>query len=126
MTAHPTSPTSPPQPAGQSLAGAPCSLFHVTTGRKAKLYRQTGRINAPVRGFDTLMAAMAWAMKTGRKVIMRVEPVTTPQLLPDHHNEYGRAWWTDSVPIDRVKCAYSAEGAWTCPDTANAPAEGPR
>lgn len=98
---------------------APCSLFHVTTGRKAKLYRQTGRINAPVRGFDTLMGAMAWAMKTGRKVIMRVEPVVTPQLLPDHHNAYGKAWWTDSVPIERVNCAYSAEGAWTHPNTAN-------
>jgi len=101
-----------------SFSAAPCSLFHATTGRKAKLYRQTGRINAPVRGFDTLMAAMAWAMKTGRKVILRVEPVTAPQMLPDHHNEYGRAWWTDSVPMSRVKCAYSAEGAWQPPDTA--------
>jgi hypothetical protein len=107
------------EPAWQGLASPPCSLFHVTTGRKAKLYRQTGRINAPVRGFDTLMAAMAWAMKTGRKVIMRVEPVTPPQMLPDHHNDYGHAWWTDSIPIERVKCAYSAEGAWTHPDTAN-------
>ena len=54
----------------------PCSLFHVTTGKKVKAYRQTGRINAPVRGFDTLPSAMAWAMRVGRKVIMRVECVT--------------------------------------------------
>ena len=113
MTAPQKTIESPDGLAGQSLGAAPCSLFHVTTGRKAKLYRQTGRINAPVRGFDTLMAAMAWGMKTVRKVILRVEPVATPQMLPDHHNEYGRAWWTESVPIERVKCAYSAEGAWT-------------
>ena len=98
-------------------AGGVFALFHVTTGRTAKQYRQTGRINAPVRGFDTLMAAMAWAMKTGRKVIMRIEPVTEPRMLPDHHNAYGKAWWTDAVPIERVKCAYSAEGAWTQPDS---------
>ena len=111
-------------PAG-SLAldprSAPFFLFHVTTGKKAKLYRQTGQINAPVRGFDTLQAAMAWAMKVGRKVILRVEPVTTPQMLPDHHNDYGRAWWTDSVPMSRVKCAYSAEGAWSGPNVKDEP-----
>jgi hypothetical protein len=88
----------------------------VTTGRKAKLYRKTGQINAPVRGFDNLMAAMAWAMKTGRKVIMRVEPITRPQMLPDHQNAYGQAWWTDSIPVSRVKCEYSAEGAWPYPE----------
>lgn len=117
-TRHET-PESTQRAAGCELGASPCSLFHVTTGRKAKLYRQTGRINAPVRGFDTLMAAMAWAMKTGRKVIMQVEPVSTPQMLPDHHNEYGLAWWTDSVPMERVKCAYSAEGAWPHHDSAN-------
>ena len=100
-----------------ALAVPPCSLFHVTTGRKAKLYRQTGQINAPVRGFDTLQGAMAWAMKVGRKVILRVDPVTPPQKLPDHHNAFGSAWWTDSVPMTRVKCAYSAEGAWPSPDS---------
>jgi len=97
----------------------PCSLFHVTTGKKVKAYRQAGRINAPVRGFDTLQGAMAWAMKVGRKVIVRVECATPAQMLPDHHNKWGKAWWTGDVPVDRMKCAYSAEGAWPCPDTAN-------
>lgn len=94
----------------------PKSLYHVTTGRKAKLYRQTGQIHGPVRGFDTLLAAMAWAMKTGRKVILFVECPTPPQMLPDHHNDYGRAWWTDSVPMSSVRCEYSAEGAWPKPE----------
>lgn len=106
---------------GSESLRPPSLLFHVTTGRKVKAYRMTGMIHAPVRGFDTLMAAMAWAMKTGRKVIMRVECVTPAQLLPDHHNEWGKAWWTGDVPVDRMRCAYSAEGAWPCcSDTANA------
>ena len=94
----------------------PTKLFHVTTGRKAKQYRQTGRINGPVRGFDTITGAMAWAMRTGRKVIMEVRPVSPPSKLPDHHNAFGDAWWTESVPMERVTCAYSAEGAWEKPD----------
>ena len=36
-------------------------LYHATTEKKAKLYRHTGAILAPVRGFTTLQAAMAWA-----------------------------------------------------------------
>ena len=95
---------------------SPSKLFHVTTGRKAKRYRQTGHIIGPVRGFDTITGAMAWAMRTGRKVIMEVWPVSPPSRLPDHHNEFGDAWWTESVPMERVKCAYSAEGAWEKPE----------
>lgn len=34
-------------------------LYHATTPKKARLYRQTGAILAPVRGFTTLQAAMA-------------------------------------------------------------------
>lgn len=41
------------------------TLYHITTERKAKLYRQTGRIIAPVRGFTTMMGAMAWGLKIG-------------------------------------------------------------
>lgn len=77
---------------------------------------------------------MAWAMKVGRKVILRVDPVTRPHMLPDHHNDYGKAWWTGDVPIDRVKCAYSTEGAWPHPSdmldeiqfTQNTPAQPPQ
>lgn len=94
----------------------PRALYHVTTGKKAKSYRQSGRIKGPVRGFDTLQGAMAWAIKVGRKVIFRVDCVTNPQMLPDHHNEWGNAWWTGDVPVDRLKCVYVTEGSWPRPD----------
>lgn len=38
-----------PKRSAVSEYAVPCSLFHVTTGKKVKAYRQTGRINAPVR-----------------------------------------------------------------------------
>jgi hypothetical protein len=44
-------------------------LYHATTPKKAKLYSQTGHIIKPVRGFTTLQAAMAWAMKVSRTVL---------------------------------------------------------
>jgi len=80
------------------------TLYHVTTSKKAKQYRHTGYILKPVRGFDTLQAAMGWAIKTGRNVIYAVsgEPAYK---LPDHHNQYGCAWWIDeNVPMERAKC----------------------
>ena len=69
-------------------------LYHVTTPKKAKLYRASGYIKAPVRGFENLMAAMAWAIKVGRTVIYRIESEKVHKL-PDHHNRYGQAWWAD-------------------------------
>lgn len=91
---------------------APMVLYHVTTGKKAKLYRSGLQIASPVRGFDSLIGAMAWAIKTGRKVIYEIRPLVQPQLLPDHHNEFGNAWWTEGVPVERIKCVFSGEEAW--------------
>lgn len=34
-------------------------LYHATTQKKAKQYRQSGAIHAPVRGFTTMQAARA-------------------------------------------------------------------
>ena len=80
------------------------TLFHVTKPKKAKLYRQTGHIKKPVRGFTTLMAAMAWAIKTGRTVIYSVQGDPAFKL-PDHHNQFGEAWWLDeNVPVEKIKC----------------------
>ena len=83
-------------------------LFHATTQKKAKQYRQTGAIKAPVRGFTTMTGAMAWAMKVGRTVIIEFEAVNAHKL-PDHHNEFGDAWWNDG-DITEWRCAFSANG----------------
>jgi hypothetical protein len=45
-------------------------------------------------------------------VIFKVDPVSMPVLLPDHHNEFGKAYWTEAVPVDRIKCVLSVEGSW--------------
>ena len=84
-------------------------LYHVTTQKKAKLYRETGHIRKPVRGFTTLQGAMAWAMKVGRTVIYEVEGEKAYKL-PDHHNAFGEAWWIDNdVTVENIKCVFSAE-----------------
>lgn len=83
-------------------------LYHATTQKQAKKYRENGVIIKPVRGFDTLKAAMFWAMKTGRKVIYEIETNTTYKL-PDHHNQFGKAYWSDeNVPVSKIKCVVSA------------------
>jgi len=83
-------------------------LYHSTTQKKAKLYRENGCIKSPVRGFTTLQAAMAWSMKVGRDVIFEFE-TTKSYKLPDHHNQFGEAWWNDG-DITEYKCAFSAHG----------------
>jgi len=83
-------------------------LYHATTQKKAKLYRISGKIKSPVRGFTTLMGAMAWSMKTGRTVILSFTP-DQPHKMPDHHNKFGEAWWNDGDVLD-WKCEFSAIG----------------
>lgn len=88
----------------------PAALFHATTPAKARKYRNSGRILRPVRGFDTLLAAMAWALKTGRTVIYEVPaPESYTHKLPDHHNQFGSAWWIDA-DCPNFSLAYSAGG----------------
>lgn len=84
------------------------SIYHVTTPKKAKLYRKTGYIKKPVRGFDTLEAAMAWAIKTKRSVIYKVMPKSNPLLLPDHHNKLGKAYWINE-DVKNFKCVLSGD-----------------
>lgn len=84
-------------------------IYHCTTNKKAKQYHQSGCIHKPVRGFTNLQGAMAWAIKTGRKVIYEVEGEPAYKL-PDHHNKFAEAWWIDeNVPIDKIKCVFSAD-----------------
>lgn len=83
-------------------------LYHSTTEKKAKKYRETGHICKPVRGFTTLQAAMAWSMKVGRTVIYEVQGERAYKL-PDHHNRFGDAWWIDeNVKVENIKCVFSA------------------
>lgn len=83
-------------------------LYHCTTQKKAKRYQQIGYIQSPVRGFTTLKAAMYWCMKVGRKIIYEIE-AENPYKLPDHHNQFGEAWWNDgNINIDKIKCVVSA------------------
>lgn len=89
------------------LPGGNMKLYHTTTGKKAKAYRFTGYIKKPVRGFTTLQAAMAWAIKANRKIIYEVESERVHKL-PDHHNKFGEAWWCDE-DIYKFKCVFSAE-----------------
>ena len=82
-------------------------LFHACTERQARLYRTEGRIRAPVRGFTTLEAALAWACKVGRRVIYEIHGDPAHKL-PDHHNRFGEAWWIDA-DVTSFDCAFSAE-----------------
>ena len=86
-------------------------LYHVTTQKLARKYRQAGHVTGPVRGFTTLTAAMYWAMKVGRVVIYEIkfDDESACHKLPDHHNKFGDAWWIDSqVSIDCLTCSVSA------------------
>lgn len=82
-------------------------LFHVTTLKKYKRYKDSGCIKNPVRGFTTLTGAMFWAMKTGRHLICEIsgEPAYK---LPDHHNDFGDAWWIDA-DVKQFKCIINAK-----------------
>ena len=82
-------------------------LYHATTGKKAKKYRESGKINSPVRGFTTLQAAMAWSMKVNRTIIYEIN-ADNAYKLPDHHNKFGEAWWNDGNIVE-FKCVFSAE-----------------
>jgi len=83
-------------------------LYHATTQKKVKQYHQIGRIVSPVRGFTTIQAAMAWSMKVGRVVILEID-ADNPHKLPDHHNQFGEAWWNDG-DVNEWRCVFSAVG----------------
>lgn len=66
--------------------------YHVTTPAKLARYRATGGILPPVRFWRSAKTAWAWAKRTGRGIVLRVE-VGEAHPLPDHHPR-GMAWWT--------------------------------
>lgn len=90
-------------------------LYHATTQRKAKKYKETGAIKKPVRGFTTLQAAMLWSLSIEgkRTVFLEIncnDEITDDKIhkLPDHHNQFGEAWWIDEdVKCGNYKCVLS-------------------
>jgi hypothetical protein len=85
------------------------TLYHATTPKKVKLYHQSRRIIKPVRGFTTLQAALAWACKVNRTVILAVKGQDCHKL-PDHHNPWGEAWWIDH-DVYEWQCVFSPKDA---------------
>jgi len=83
-------------------------LYHATTPKKVQKYHQSRRICAPVRGFTTLQAAMAWACKVGHSVVLQIEG--NAHKLPDHHNQWGDAYWIDG-DVTNWKCVFSPKDA---------------
>lgn len=60
-------------------------------------------------------AALAWGMKTGRSVVLKIPvAVVADRLhkLPDHHNKYGEAWWLENDAKD-WDCEWSCEESGT-------------
>ena len=55
------------------------------------------------------LAAMAWACKTGRCVVLAVQGEDCHKL-PDHHNAFGEAWWIDH-DVSAWKCVFSPKDA---------------
>lgn len=45
-------------------------LYHVTTPKKAKLYKEQCKIISPVRGFNSFTGDLAWSCKVGRTVVV--------------------------------------------------------
>lgn len=84
-------------------------LYHVTTERKMRKYHESKCIRAPIRGFTTLMGAMAWAIKVNRQVILEIDSSDCHKL-PDHHNKWGEAWWVDH-DVTNWKCVLSPKDA---------------
>ena len=92
----------------------PTKLYHCTTARKMRLYKNTGCILKPVRGFDTLEAAMYWCIKTGRNMIVEIDlfDINPDNIhkMPDHHNQFGFAWWIDeNISYDKLKVVLYVE-----------------
>lgn len=71
-------------------------LYHATTPKKLARYVATGGILPPVRGFTTREAAELWGNDKGRDIVLELEvDDDRTHLLPDHHNRFGRAFWSE-------------------------------
>ncbi len=101
---HPkaTTPTRTPTPRTPLEAEAPMTLWHATTPKKLDRYKATGGILPPVRGWRFEASGRAWAQKTNRTVLLRIDvPAAFP--LPDHQPP-GHAWWHDGIVREWTVC----------------------
>lgn len=85
------------------------TMYHAASKTGVIDYHNSGCIKSPVRGFTTFEAAMAWACKTKRTIILKVEGYDVHKL-PDHHNKWGDAYWNDG-DIKKWKCVFSEKDA---------------
>lgn len=69
------------------LLGKTMIVWHVTTAKKLKRYKDSGGILPPVRAWDSLPAAERFSKQTGRKVILRLKFPNTAERLPGHRGE---------------------------------------
>lgn len=67
-------------------------LYHCTTPKKLKRYKNTGCILSPVRAWRYINSAKNWCKKTGRTIILEFD-VKEYYPLPDH-KPLGHAYWT--------------------------------
>ena len=68
-------------------------IFHCTTPKRLKRYKDTGCILSPVRGWKYLKSAENWCKKTGRTIIIKFD-AEKYYPLPDH-KPLGHAFWCD-------------------------------
>lgn len=69
--------------------------YHVTTPKKLARYVASRAILPPVRYWIYKSSAKAWAKKTGRTVILKIEVMGDSYFLPDHQPRM-HAKWTNS------------------------------
>ena len=62
-------------------------VWHVTTAKKLKRYKDSGGILPPVRAWESLSAAERFSKQTGRKIIVRLKFPNTAERLPGHRGE---------------------------------------
>lgn len=70
--------------------------YHCTTQSKLRRYKRTGCILPPVRFWIFRESARAWAKRTHRNIILRLDIDGPCYPLPDHHPR-GHAWWHDGM-----------------------------
>lgn len=67
-------------------------IYHCTTSKKLKRYKETGCILNPVRGWKYLKSAENWCKKTGRTIILEFEAEEVYPL--SDHKPLFHSYWT--------------------------------